>query len=468
MKFRKIIMSLGMVCMIFVGSITAEAVEVIQVPAKEINTVYNQSVDSNAIEGWAQGPQIYSEAGIVMDIDSGAILYAKNIDDPHYPASITKILTALVALENNELTDIVTITPEDYNFLERGDNHIGLKNKEEITMEDALHGTLLASGNEVAHAVASNTEGGYDNFIQLMNEKCEELGCKNSNFTNSHGLHDENHYTSARDMALIGAAAFQNAEFRRITRTKLYTIPETNITNEKRSFENHHKMLFDWREQYYEYCVGGKTGYTDNALNTLVTFATKDDVNLVAVVLRTHGSGNTYVDTRAMLDYAFENFSKVSVTVDTVEGEGLEAVEESAYVMLPTGITFEQLDCSVENPTDLGDKTGEVTYTYNGQVVGEFEMTITDEYYNKLHGIEEKKADEEEDGKSSKGNSILSIVLKVLLVVVIIIVVLFLALLGFTTYRRAQIQKRRKARRMKHKRQMEYQRYLEEMRNKEE
>lgn len=468
MKFRKIIMSLGMVCMIFVGSITAEAVEVIQVPAKEINTVYNQSVDSNAIEGWAQGPQIYSEAGIVMDIDSGAILYAKNIDDPHYPASITKILTALVALENNELTDIVTITPEDYNFLERGDNHIGLKNKEEITMEDALHGTLLASGNEVAHAVASNTEGGYDNFIQLMNEKCEELGCKNSNFTNSHGLHDDNHYTSARDMALIGAAAFQNAEFRRITGTKLYTIPETNITNEKRSFENHHKMLFDWRSQYYEYCVGGKTGYTDNALNTLVTFATKDDVNLVAVVLRTHGSGNTYVDTRAMLDYAFENFSKVSVTVDTVEGEGLEAVEESAYVMLPTGITFEQLDCSVENPTDLGDKTGEVTYTYNGQVVGEFEMTITDEYYNKLHGIEEKKADEEEDGKSSKGNSILSIVLKVLLVVVIIIVVLFLALLGFTTYRRAQIQKRRKARRMKHKRQMEYQRYLEEMRNKEE
>lgn len=463
MKFSKIIISFALVGVFFLGGITAQAVNVVQVPAKEVQGVYNQSVDSNAIKGWAKGPHIYSEAGIVMDIDSGAILYAKNIDNPHYPASITKILTALVALENNELTDTVTITPEDYNFLKRGDNHIGLKNKEEITMEDALHGTLLASGNEVAHALGSNTEGGYDNFINLMNEKAKELGCLNSNFVNSHGLHDDNHYTSARDMALIGAAAFKNADFRRITATKLYTIPETNVTNEKRAFENHHKMLFDFRSQYYEYCVGGKTGYTDNALNTLVTFATKDDVNLVAVVLRTHGSGNTYVDTRAMLDYAFENFTKISVTVDTVEGKGLKSVDENAYVMVPMGITFEQLECCVDNPTELGDKTGEVSYTYEGQAVGSFEMTITDEYYNELHGIEEKTEDKEPEKKTS----VFSIILKVLLVVVIVIVILFLALLGYATYRRAQKQKRRKARRMKHKRELEYQKYLEEMRNKE-
>lgn len=463
MKLRKVLTALSMAFIFFCGNITAQAVNVVQVPASDINGVYNQSVDSNAIEGWAQGPHIYSEAGIVMDIDSGAILYAKNIDAPHYPASITKILTALVALENNELTDTVTVTPEDYNFLERGDNHIGLKNGEQITMEDALHGTLLASGNEVAHAVASNTEGGYDNFLKLMNEKAKELGCTNSNFTNSHGLHDDNHYTSARDMALIGAAAFQNAEFRRITGTKLYTIPETNVTNVKRSFENHHKMLFDWRSEYYEYCVGGKTGYTRHALNTLVTFATKDDVNLVAVVLRTHGSGNTFVDTKAMLDYAFANFSKVSVTVDAVEATGLKSVEKDAYVMLPTGIIFDQLECSVDNPTELGDKTGEVVYTYEGQVVGEFEMTITDEYYNELHGIEEKKEDKKDEKKSG---SVLSIVLKVVLAVVIVIAALFLALLCFVTYKRVQIQKRRKARRMKHKRQMEFQKYLEEMQNK--
>ena len=213
MKQRKIVAILSMVFVFLLSGTKAKAVNVVQVPAKEVQGVYNQSVDSNAIAGWAKGPHIYSEAGIVMDIDSGAILYAKNIDNPHYPASITKILTGLVALENNELTDIVTITPEDYNFLKRGDNHIGLKNKEEITMEDALHGTLLASGNEVAHAVASNTEGGYENFIKLMNKKAKELGCKNSNFVNSHGLHDDEHYTSARDMALIGSACFQNEDF---------------------------------------------------------------------------------------------------------------------------------------------------------------------------------------------------------------------------------------------------------------
>ena len=460
MKFSKIIISFALSGMLFLGGITAQAVNVVQVPAEDIDSVYHQAVDSNAIEGWAKGPQIYSEAGIVMDIDSGAILYAKNIDNPHYPASITKILTALVALENNELTDTVTITPEDYNFLKSGDNHIGLKNKEEITMEDAIHGTLLASGNEVAHALGSNTEGGYDNFIKLMNEKAKELGCENSNFTNSHGLHDDNHYTSARDMALIGAAAFENADFRRITSTLQYTIPVTNITNETRTFQNHHKMLFDWRDQYYEYCVGGKTGYTDNALNTLVTFATKDDVNLVAVVLRTHGSGNTYVDTRAMLDYAFENFSKISVTVDAVEGRGLESVDKNAYVMLPTGITFDGLDCRVDNPTDLGDKTGEVTYTYEGQVVGEFEMTITEKYYNELHGIEEEK---EEDKKTEKKDSVFSIIFKVLLVVIIVVAALFFVMLCLVSYKRAQIQKRRRAKRMKHKRQMEYQKYLEEM-----
>ena len=433
-------------CMAFVflcSGITAGAVNVVQVPAKEVQGVYNQSVDSNGIEGWARGPQIYSEAGIVMDIDSGAILYAKNIDAPHYPASITKILTALVALENNELTDIVTITPEDYNFLKRGDNHIGLKNKEQITMEDALQGTLLASGNEVAHALGSNTEGGYDNFLRLMNEKAKELGCTNSNFMNSHGLHDDNHYTSARDMALISAAAFQNPEFRRITGNKLYTIPETNVTNETRSFEHHHKMLFDWRSQYYEYCVGGKTGYTDKALNTLVTFATKDDINLVSVVLRTHGSGNTYVDTKAMLDYAFEKFSKTSITTDMVGEKDIEDVDEKAYVLLPTGVTLDMLEHTIQMPTQLGDKTGEIKYTYKGQPVGTVSFNVTEDFYNNLHGIKKEKKENKQD-KERKG---MATWLVVILVILAVVATVFLLLVAYVNYKRWQIRKRRRLRR---------------------
>ncbi len=445
MKRRRIIALLGVLCIYFMSSLHALAVEVVQVPADEVDTVYQQCVDSNEWEGWTKGPQIYSEAGIVMDIDSGAILYAKNIDNPHYPASITKILTALVALEHNDLTDTVTITPEDYNFLKKGDNHIGLKNGEQITMEDALYGTLLASGNEVAHALGSNTEGGYDNFINLMNEKAEELGCTNSHFVNSHGLHDENHYTTARDMALISAAAFQNTEFRKITGTLQYTIPTTNVTDETRTFQNHQKMLFDWRKQYYEYCVGGKTGYTDKALNTLVTFATKDDVNLVAVVLRTHGSGNTYVDTKAMLDYGFEYFMKIPVLSEQLEEKNIQSVDKNAYVMLPVGITFEQLEYTVEYPTELGDKTGEVIYTYEGEPVGKAEVTVTDTYYNELHGIEEKKQEKKAEKKEKV--SVLGAVITVICIVLGVGLILFLLLLCYVHYKRKQMRKRRIQRR---------------------
>ena len=463
MKLKKVLLSLGMAITIFASCMQVSAVNIVQVPADEIDGVYNQSVDSNQWTSWPNGPHIYSEAGIVMDADSGAILYAKNIDDPHYPASITKILTGLVAIENNELTKMVTVTPDDYNFLKRGDNHIGLKKDEQITMEDALHGTLLASGNEVAHAVASNTEGGYENFIKLMNEKAKELGCQNSNFVNSHGLHDDEHYTSARDMALIGSACFQNADFMRITGTKEYTIPTTNVTNETRTIAQHHKMMFSWRKQYYEYCVGGKTGYTDKALNTLVTLASKDGMNLVAVVLRTHGTGNTYNDTRAMLDYAFENFTKVPVTEDMVEVSGFKSIGTDAHVTLPSGITFDQLDCTVDNPTDLGDKSGQLIYTYEGQPVGKVEFTITDEYYNQIHGIEEVKDKDRADKKKADKDAVISVVIKIVFIILGVLLVLFLLLLCYVAYKRHQIRKRRKMRRMKRQREIEYKRYLERM-----
>lgn len=463
MKLRKIVISLGMVLTFMMTSMHAFAAKVNQVPASEINGVYNQSVQSNQIDGWAKGPHIYSEAGIVMDMDSGAILYAKNIDDPHYPASITKVMTALVALEHNELTDKVTIQQEDIAFLQPGDAHIGMRVGEEITMEDALYGMLLASGNEVSHAIGSNTEGGYENFLKLMNEKAKALGCTNSNFKNLNGLYDPEHYVSAKDMALIGRAVYQHEEFRKITQTLQYTIPETNLVNEKRTFQQHHKMLFDWRDEYYEPCVGGKTGYTSNSLNTLVTFAEKDGMRLVSVVLRTHGGNpKAYADTESMLEYAFGNFSKTTVTMDKVAATGLASIESNAYVTLPSGVTFEQLTCEVQMPQMLGDKTGSITYSYGGQVVGTIGTTITDEYYNELHGIVEVP---EDDGKEEESDSVFAIILKVILGIVVAGALLFVLLLGYATYRKRQRRKRRRAQRMKQKRQNEYRRYVEREQN---
>lgn len=426
------------------------AADVKEIPASEVDSVYNMAVASNALEGWPSGPQIYSESGIVMDIDSGAILYAKNIDDQHYPASITKVMTALVALENYELDETVKFTWDDIGFLEYGDAHIGIKEGEELTMEDALYGMLLASANEVSHGIGAHMEGGYDAFLQKMNEKSEELGCTNSHWMNTHGLHDEEHYTSARDMALIGSAVFQYEKFREITNTYQHVIPVTNITTEQRYVHQNHKMIRDWDSRYYEYCVGGKTGYTDQALTTLVTFATKGDVNLVAVVLRTHGGGNNaYADTRSMLEYAFNNFTKVSITKEMIANEHVAEWDEAAYVMLPASANAEKLECAFMAPTDTGDKTGEIVFLYDGQSVGETEVTITEEYYNEIHGIVEV---EKEEKKEKKG---ISLLLKIFFIILGIIVILIMALFILVYFKRKQLEKKRRLRRMQQRKQRE-------------
>ena len=455
MKFRKILLSGVMAAVLTVGNIgiTANAANVVEIPATEVDSVYNLAVDSNELEGWATGPQIYSESGIVMDMDSGAILYAKNIDDQHYPASITKVATALIALQNYELDETVTFTWDDIGFLEYGDAHIGIKEGEELVMEDALYGMLLASANEVSHAIGAHMEGGFEKFLEVMNETVQELGCKNTHFTNTHGLHDPEHYTSVRDMALIGSVVFQYDKFREITNTHQYTIPATNITAETRTFQQNHKMIWEANANYYEYCVGGKTGYTDQALTTLVTFATKDDTNLVAVVMRTHGGGtNAYIDTRAMLDYAFDNFTKVPITKKMIGNENISKVADDSYVVLPSGVTVEQLESSFQAPTELKDKTGKVTYTYEGQEVGVIEVTITDEYYNEIHGIKEEVKEENQEKKAG-----LPFIVKLILGILAVIVIGFIALIGFVYYKRKQLEKKRRLRRMQYRQRREEQ-----------
>lgn len=431
-----------------------KAANVKEIPSTELESVYELPVDSNLLEEWAEGPQIYSEAGIVMDIDSGAILYAKNIDDRHYPASITKIMTALVVFQNYEMDETVSFTWDDVGFLEYGDAHIGIKPDEEVGMEDCLYGMLLASANEVSHALGAHMEGGYEEFLKVMNETSAELGCENSHWMNTHGLHDEQHYTCCRDMALIGSELFQYEKFREITSTYQHTIPETNITDETRTFQQNHDMINQWSNRYYEYCVGGKTGYTDQALTTLVTFATKDDMNLVAVVMRTHGGGgNAYVDTREMLDYAFDNFSKVAVSTEDIECEDIAEIGEESYVIVPKGLSVEKLEYVFEEPAEVGDKTGEITYLYHGQPVGSMEATITEEYYNEVHGIEETKEEEKQD---SEDKSKIPGVIKIIVVIILILFIGFLILLQYIKYKKRLMRKRRHKRRRSQRKNRRY------------
>ena len=230
---------------------------------QELDAVYAMPVQSNEWEGWPQAPGTYGEAAIVMEVESGAILYAKNIDDHHFPASITKLLTALVAFENGKFEDPVVFSHDSLAFLEPGDAYIGMKEGNQITLEQALYATLLASANEgaygVAESVGKNAGHDYAWFLEQMNQRCKELGGENSNFMNPHGLHDENHYTCARDMALIGRELFKHPEFFQIVQTLQYTIPASETT-EEHIFQQKHKMLKEGNANYYEFAIGGKTG----------------------------------------------------------------------------------------------------------------------------------------------------------------------------------------------------------------
>ena len=239
---------------------------------------------ANDTANWPQGPAVWAESAVVMDLDSGTFLYSKNMDVAKYPASITKILTTLIAIEHSRLSEKVTFSENAVYGIEQGSSNIGIRLGENLTMEDCLYGMMLESANEVCVAVAEHISGSVDAFVELMNQKAASLGCTNTHFTNPNGLPDENHYTTAHDMALIAQAAYNNATFRKVCQTTTYCIGKTNKCGEERWLSNHHKMLPD-RDYTYEGCTGGKTGFTSLAGNTLVTFARRNGMTLVSACM---------------------------------------------------------------------------------------------------------------------------------------------------------------------------------------
>ena len=326
-------------------------------------------VQSNEWTNWPKGPGTYGEAAIVMEVGTGAILYAKNVDEHEYPASITKVLTALIALENGQFSDNVTFSHDCVAFMKPGDSSVGLKEGNVISLEQALYATLLASANEAAYAVGENVGKNagqdYNWFIEQMNQRCQELGGMNSHFANTNGLHDPEHYTCARDMALIGRELFNHPEFFTIVQTLNYVIPESETT-EEHVFQQKHKMLIPGNTNYYECAIGGKTGYTSDALATLITMADNGSMQLVCVVLRTHGA-NIYPDTRNLFEYAFQNFHKVSIA----ENEKSEDIQEiltdrnDGYVVLPDGVEFEDLEMQmIADDTISAEDETTLEYTY--------------------------------------------------------------------------------------------------------
>lgn len=357
-------------------------------------STYFEEIQSNEIPGWPQGEAVNADAAVLIDAETGAVLYAKDIEQELPPASITKIMTTLLALENGKLDDVVKFSEYAVYSIEYGSSHLGMTEGEELTLEQCLYGVMLASANEISNAVAEHIGGSVKNFADMMNERAQELGCTHTHFVNAHGLTEDNHYVCALDMARIMREALKNQKFREIIGTVEYQYPKTNLVDEERYFMNHHKMIAE-EGMLYDGCIGGKNGFTDEAGNTLVTAAERDGLTLIAVVLNVPGLYVSYDDTKTLLDYGFANFKSAQVTNENtadLEITGIDDPDElarirkadilkkpfsmvgSTQVTLPAGVETSELQRKMDFATNT------LSYSYEGQVLGSVPFTYTKEW----------------------------------------------------------------------------------------
>lgn len=428
--------------------------------------------ESDALPGWPSGPAVNAEAAVVMEAKTGAVLYSKNADAKHYPASITKILTTLVALESSTLDEVVTFSRNAVYSIERDSSHIARTDGEELTMEQCLYAVMLESANECANAVAEHIAGSVEAFAEVMNAKARQIGCTGSNFVNPHGLHNENHYITARDMALITREALKNDMFRTIAGTVRYKIPPTNKNDEELTMNHHHSMLSKHRTSKYfdESVFAGKNGYTTNSLNTLVTCANRNGLELIVVVLRCP-SGTPYTDTDALLDYAEQNFTKcplpglisdlpqdIQVNIsDCISGfdPSRTFLDENScsYAVVPNGIAVDALTPTVTSVEKEDDAiTATVSYSYHDVPVGSCswytaieETPVTDPEAGVSENVE---SDTEESDSSGTLRKVLRTTLMVTgLLIVLLLVVVFLLII-----RARRIRARRRRRNGKRRR----------------
>ncbi len=350
------------------------------------------SMTAYARPEWPSDTGIQSEAGIVVDVDSGAVLFGQNIHVQKAPASITKILTALVVIENSNLDDTVTFSHDAvYNVEDGSGNKNAIEEGDQLSVRDCLYLLLMRSSNQAANALAEHVAGSREGFVDMMNQKTEELGCQESHFANPSGLNDDTQLTSVYDMALIATAAYENETLLEISTAKSYNLPATINNPNGVTITPEHKLLITTDEtspNYYPYAVAGKTGYTSIAGQTLVTYAIKDDRRLIAVTMKSTEATH-YQDTIALLDFGFLRFKNENISENETEytsgdqeielgGEMFSlsdlTVDPEAVITLPRDASFS--DAAKEVVTDLGEDhpVGAVallTYTYNDRKIGE-------------------------------------------------------------------------------------------------
>lgn len=334
------------------------------------------------------------EAAILLEEKSGIIVYEKNSNEKLYPASTTKILTAILVLENCKLSDSITVTENSINDIPSGYVIGDLRVGEKFTIEDMLYTLMLKSANDVAVLLAEHVSGSVENFSDLMNRKAIEIGCKNTHFVNPNGIHNDDHYTTAYDLALIAKYCMQNETFKKIVSTPEYTLPKTNLyAYENRTFDNTNNLILTKSSYYYENATGIKTGYTKEAGSCLISSATKDDINYIGVVLNSnsnkYGKNTRFTDSKKLFEYGFENFvynefkkqneviKKIEIENATKETKDLNLKIEKALISFNNiNFDFENLEPKIElkenivAPIVKDEILGTVTY-----VVDDIEYT---------------------------------------------------------------------------------------------
>ena len=363
MKFKKIhsgLIALGLCCSLLLQTPVLAAEET-------TDTVAASAISTNDIAGWPQGPDITSTAAVIMEDSTNTTLYAKNMDQVLYPGATVKVMTTLLALENTQLSDQVTMTATGVSGVTDGGANISAQIDEIFTVEQCLYAIMLASANDVALQLAEHIGGSVDGFVQMMNSRAAERGCTNTVFTTPTGLPDENQHTTAHDMALIMKAATDNESFQTIASTASYTIPATNVSGGDRVLTNNFSMLTNNNAAYYQYCTGGREGYTEASGSTLVCSAQKNGITLIAVVLQ-GTSGTTATEAASLLNYGFDNFNMLSL------GDNDFNMLSGGDVYVPVGTTADAL---TTQDGEVQDGQYSRQYLFGGTAVGTAVMAAT-------------------------------------------------------------------------------------------
>ncbi len=442
-KLKFLALSLCLPLFIFyAGSMSAQASE----PEELAEAMENRKllpIQSNEIENWPTGPAVGAQSAIVVEANTGVILYSKNIHEKLYPASTTKILTALIAAENSTLDEMVTFSTDAVFSIERGSSNMGIDVGESLPMEECLYGILLVSANEVSNAVAEHVGGSMDEFARLMNEKARELGCVDSHFANAHGLHNDDHYTSAYDLSVIARKFFQNELLTKISGTPTHHFEATETQPDDFILSTHNKLVT--HEYSYEGLIGGKTGYTNTARQTLVTCAERNGMKLICVVMKDE-SPYQFTDTIDLLNYGFNNFEIVNVSENETKfninnadffqsnndifgsSKPILSLNKSSYLILPKTAVFKDTISSISYDTEDENQIARIDYTYNGVYVGNASVDISTEAVS-FYDFDSPTNDIQEEEENTDGNIIFVNIKKLLLFVLIgagILILLFI------------------------------------------